>query len=219
MAILYNELAKNFPGLKGEELDIEIFHHDDFQTKMRASEEMFKSVISFTKFKSFGEVICSLLIITHHPIIKELMEFEKSKLFDEGAKQGSTKPKKGGGGKSGGKKGGKGVAKGVANPLESKTFIETCEDLLNVLELFNMEENLKDPQCQIRIREKMVSIILRRLKGKTLSPNIFEFRMKQVWSHIYYCKRTHDSFACPYRRGGKIGKLGYIFIHPRIPTN
>ena len=184
IASLYDKLAKKFPGIEGEELDREIFHHHDFQTNMRASEEMFKSIISFTKFRNLGEEMCSLLIIDLHPIIKELMEFEKSKLFNEGAKQGSTKPKRGGGGK----KGGNGVAKGVGNPVESKILIETCEELLNVLEVFNTEEHLKDPQCQIRIREKMVTIICSRLKGiggKTLSHNIFESRMKQVWSHIY----------------------------------
>ena len=191
MASLYDKQAKKFPGLEGDELDRKIFHQPDFQTKMRTSKEMFKSVIKFSKFTKLGVEISSRIILSIHPTIKEVMEFEKSKSNGAGAKPGSAKPKKGGGGK----KGGKGAAKGVGNPIESKILIETCQELLDVLEAFNTEERLRDPQCQIKIREKMVAIIRSRLigfganifdiaaypAGHKVSPNIFESKMKQVW--------------------------------------
>ena len=196
MASLYDTLAKKFPGLGGEELDRKIFHQPDFQTKMRTSEDMFKSVIKFLKFKKFGVEMSSRMITSILPIIKELMEFEKSKFKETGAKPASSKPKKGGGGK----KGAKGAAKGVGNPIESKILIDTCQELLNVLEAFNTEERLGEPLCQVRIREKMVTIIRARLigfganifdiaaypAGHKVSPNIFESRMKQVWPHTSF---------------------------------
>ena len=191
MARLYDTLAKKFPRLGGEELDRKIFHQPDFQTKMRKSEEMFKSVIKLEKFKKFGVEMSSRIITSIHPIIKELMEFEKSKFKEADAKPASSKPKKGGGGR----KGAKGAAKGVGNPIESKILIETCQELLEVLEAFNTEDRLREPLCQFQIREKMVTIIRARLiglganifdiaaypAGHKVSPNIFESRMKQVW--------------------------------------
>ena len=133
----------------------------------------------------------SRIITSIHPIIKELMEFEKSKFKEADAKPASSKPKKGGGGR----KGAKGAAKGVGNPIESKILIETCQELLEVLEVFNTEDRLREPLCQFQIREKMVTIIRARLiglganifdiaaypAGHKVSPNIFESRMKQVW--------------------------------------
>jgi len=82
----------------------------------------------------------------------------------------------------------------VGNPIESKILIDTCQELLNVLEAFNTEERLGEPLCQVRIREKMVTIIRARLigfganifdiaaypAGHKVSPNIFESRMKQI---------------------------------------
>ena len=191
MARLYDTLAKKFPRLGGEELDRKIFHQPEFQTKMRTSQEMFKSVIKLKKFKKFAIEMSSRIITSIHPIIKELMEFEKSKFKETGAKPASSKPKKGGGGK----KGAKGAAKGVGNPIESKILIETCQELLEVLEVFNTEDRLREPLCQFQIREKMVTIIRARLiglganifdiaaypAGHKVSPNIFESRMKQVW--------------------------------------
>ena len=191
MARLYDTLAKKFPRLGGEELDRKIFHQPDFQTKMRISKEMYKSVIKLKKFKNFGVEISSRIITSIHPIIKELMEFEKSKFKEADAKLASSKPKKGGGGR----KGAKGAAKGVGNPIESKILIETCQELLEVLEVFNTEDRLREPLCQFQIREKMVTIIRARLiglganifdiaaypAGHKVSPNIFESRMKQVW--------------------------------------
>ena len=191
MARLYDTLAKKFPRLGGEELDRKIFHQPDFQTKMRKSKEMFKSVIKLEKFEKFGVEMSSRIITSIHPIIKELMEFEKSKFKEADAKPASSKPKKGGGGR----KGAKGAAKGVGNPIESKILIETCQELLEVLEVFNTEDRLREPLCQFQIREKMVTIIRARLiglganifdiaaypAGHKVSPNIFESRMKQVW--------------------------------------
>ena len=194
MARLYDTLAKKFPRLGGEELDRKIFHQPEFQTKMRTSQEMFKSVIKLKKFKKFGVEMSSRIITSIHPIIKELMEFEKSKFKEADAKPASSKPKKGGGGR----KGAKGAAKGVGNPIESKILIETCQELLEVLEAFNTEDHLREPLCQFQICEKMVTIIQARLiglgganhwirdiaafpAGHKVSPNIFESRMKQVW--------------------------------------
>ena len=193
MARLYDTLAKKFPRLGGEELDRKIFHQPEFQTKMRTSQEMFKSVIKLKKFKTFGVEMSSRIITSIHPIIKELMEFEKSKFKEADAKPASSKPKKGGGGR----KGAKGAAKGVGNPIESKILIETCQELLEVLEAFNTEDHLREPLCQFQIREKMVTVIGARLiglganhwirdiaafpAGHKVSPNIFESRMKQVW--------------------------------------